>query len=348
LDERSTRRHFFMGTAAASAAVLLRPALPALAADDEAKLYAAAKKEGTVTWWTAHVVEAAAEKLRDAFMKKYPGVDVQLTRQTAQVLYQRLQTDLKAGVHELDVFGTTDEGHCLDLKKQNALAAYVPDGVKYLPAAFQKFDPDGMYFLGSFFFVLLNYNPKKITPAPSKWADLTDPKMMNLITLGHPAFSGAVGAWALAMNDKFGWDYMNKVAANKPKINRSIFDTVTDIVAGERFIGAGPDSQTFEQRAVGASIAGAFPSDFSVLAAGPTTVLKDAPHPNAARLLASFYMTKEFSQTLAQTYNFPLRADVPTLDGLTFDKIKYYRNPSARLEAGIPEVVAKWRETFGV
>ena len=36
-----------MGTAAASAAVLLRPAVPALAADDEAKLYAAAKKEGT-------------------------------------------------------------------------------------------------------------------------------------------------------------------------------------------------------------------------------------------------------------------------------------------------------------
>ena len=204
-----------------------------------------------------------------------------------------------------------------------------------------------MYFLGSFFFIVINYRPNKIVPAPTKWGDLTDPKMMKLITLGHPAFSGAAGAWAVAMNDNFGWDYMTAVAANKPKINRSIFETVTDIVTGVRAIGAGPASATFAQKAQHEPINGAYPSDFTVLAAGPAGVLKTAPHPNAARLLASFYMSREYSRTLASTYNFPLRTDVRALDGRTFAQIKYYCSTPARLGTAIPEVVAKWRETFG-
>ena len=33
---------------------------------------------------------------------------------------------------------------------------------------------------------------------------------------------------------------------------------------------------------------------------------------------------------------------------LRLDRIKYYRNKVDRLAVGIPEVVAKWRQTFGV
>src|SRR5215471_13834282 len=76
---------------------------------DVTKLYAAAKKEGSVTWWTAHYEQSAAETMAAAFKKKYPGVDVTLLRQTAQVLYTRLQNDLKAGQTECDVFASTDE-----------------------------------------------------------------------------------------------------------------------------------------------------------------------------------------------------------------------------------------------
>jgi hypothetical protein len=51
---------------------------------------------------------------------------------------------------------------------------------------------------------------------------------------------------------------------------------------------------------------------------------------------------------MAKTFNYPLRADVPAPTGVPIDKLKYYRNKVDRLDKGIEEVIAKWRETFGV
>src|SRR6202171_2517421 len=48
---------------------------------DVTQLYAAAKKDGTLTWWTAHYEQSAAEKMSAAFKAKYPGIEVNLLRQ---------------------------------------------------------------------------------------------------------------------------------------------------------------------------------------------------------------------------------------------------------------------------
>ena len=75
----------------------------------EDALYQAAKQEGKVVWWTAHYAQSAADAVRDAFVAKYPGIEVEFIRQTAQVIYQRLTQNLQAGVREVDVFASTDE-----------------------------------------------------------------------------------------------------------------------------------------------------------------------------------------------------------------------------------------------
>src|ERR1700692_4348266 len=132
---------------------------------DVSKLYEAAKKEGKVVWWTAHFAQEAAEKVRDAFKAKYPGIEVEFIRQTAQVIYQRLSQDLKAGIHELDVLASTDEAHHVELKKQNVLAEFVPADIDKIPEQFRNLDADGSYRVGTLAFVLVNYNPAKI-PQP--------------------------------------------------------------------------------------------------------------------------------------------------------------------------------------
>src|SRR5262245_26782169 len=133
---RIDRRAFLKMSATALGAAALGPATVLGAeSDEEQKLYAEAKKEGKVVWWTSHYQLSAAEAVRDAFKAKYPGIDVEFIRQTAQVVYQRLSQNLKAGVKELDVFASTDESHYLKLKSQNALAQYTPLGVSNLPKA---------------------------------------------------------------------------------------------------------------------------------------------------------------------------------------------------------------------
>ena len=94
--------------------------------DEDGKLYASARKEGKVVWWTAHYALSAAEAVRNEFSAKYPGIEVEFIRQTAQVIYQRLAQNLEAGVREVDVFASTDEAHYLTLKGQGAFAAYTP------------------------------------------------------------------------------------------------------------------------------------------------------------------------------------------------------------------------------
>ncbi len=332
-------------TLAYSSGALAAP--PGGSALDEATLYAEAKKEGKVVWWTAHYQLSAAEAVRDAFVAKYPGIEVQFIRQTAQVVYQRLTQNLKAGVREVDVFASTDEAHYVTLKKQDVLASYTPLGVENLPKAFRSIDADNTYHVGALGFVLINYNTKLKTP-PQKWTDLLDGRWREQITLGHPGFSGYVGNWVVAMWDKYGWDFFSALAKNNPKIGRSINDTVTDIISGERLVGAGPDNFSLESKAHGNFINIQFPADDAILIVSPVAILKDAPQPNAARLFESFYYTKDYSTAMTKTFNYALRPDVPPPSGIAIDQVKWYRNKVERLDKGIPEAIKKWRETFGV
>ncbi len=315
--------------------------------DEDGKLYASARKEGKVVWWTAHYALSAAEAVRNEFIAKYPGIEVEFIRQTAQVIYQRLAQNLEAGVREVDVFASTDEAHYLTLKGQGAFAAYTPAGITHLPKLFQDIDADHTYHVGALGMVLINYSPKLQKPAQS-WTDLLDLQWSEKITLGHPGFSGYVGAWVVAIWDKYGWDYFTRLAKNKPKIGRSIFETVTDIVSGQSQIGAGPDHNSLESKAKGNPIEIQFPIDDAILIASPVAIMKDAPHPNAARLFENFFYSPNYSLTMAKTFNYPLRSDVEAPSKVPLEKVRWYRNKPERLAKAIPDAITKWRETFGV
>src|SRR5205807_2279969 len=142
--------------------------------------------------------------------------------------------------------------------------------------------------------------------------------------------------------------YFTKLEKNKPKIGRSVNDTVTDILAGERFVGSGPDNYSLAKKAAGNPIDISFPTDDSILIASPISIMKDAPHPNAGKLFVNFVYSKEYSEALAKTFNYPIRPDVTAPSGKPLGEVKFYRNKVDRIEKGIPEAIDKWRETFGV
>jgi ABC-type glycerol-3-phosphate transport system substrate-binding protein len=69
---------------------------------------AAAEKE--ITWYVSYPSAEDAELTARRFMERYPAIKVNVVRATAQVIYQRLQQDLKNGIKNCDVSGirTTD------------------------------------------------------------------------------------------------------------------------------------------------------------------------------------------------------------------------------------------------
>ena len=234
------RRNFIFGSSAlvalgTGAKVSAQPA--ASMTPHEKELYDAAKKEGELTWYTAHSDDITSQALGRSFESLYPGIRVNVLRTTAQVAYQRITQETKASAIQCDVLSSTDLGHkVLDVYK--------------------NYDPDGYYFVTSAGLIGIGYNTAKVkeADAPRNWTDLLDPRWKDNIALGHPGFSGYVGTWALTLRNQYGWDFFEKLAKNNPRVGRSINDTVTMLNAGESAIaGSGP---------VGAGAVEATPSFF--------------------------------------------------------------------------------------
>src|SRR5688572_16701375 len=127
-------------------ALPLACAAPAGAFEGEATLYEAAKKEKELTWYTAHYNSESAAAVCNGFEKKYPGVKCNYIRTTAQVAYQRLAQDQKAGLAVASVFSSTDVSHYGRMKQDGWLQPYRPKNLTELIDAFKSFnDPQDMY-----------------------------------------------------------------------------------------------------------------------------------------------------------------------------------------------------------
>lgn len=327
-------------------------AVPGWARADDRALYEAAKREGQVTWYTAAYGSETAEALGAAFERRYPGIKANVVRTTAQIAYQRLSQDIKAGVKECDLFNSTDVGHHLTLKAQGRLARYRPENEDKVASQFRNVDKDDTYFITSAGLVLLTYNTDlvKQADAPKNWTDLLDPRWKNKVSIGHPGFSGYVGTWVLTMRKNYGWDYFEKLKANNPQIGRSINDTVTMLNAKERQVAAGADGTTLQSRDKGNPINVIFPADGAVLMRVPSSVLKDAPHPNAARLLLNWQLSVEAAQVQAGDRVPSMRPEVKPLPGQRpLKDVKIIPMPTfEEIHKGIPEVIEQFRDTFGV
>ncbi len=138
----------------------------ALAFDGEPALYEAAKKEKEFTWYTAHYNSETAAALCQGFEKKYPGVKCNYIRTTAQVAYQRLAQDQKAGIAQCSVISSTDQGHYTKMKQDGWLLPYKPKNLSELVDAFRSFnDPDGLFTATAAGLVLITYNTSVVSPA---------------------------------------------------------------------------------------------------------------------------------------------------------------------------------------
>src|SRR6476620_8250349 len=109
----------------------------------EKELYDLAKKEGEVTWYTAHSNDTTAQALGRDFEAAFPGIKANVVRTTAQVAYQRVTQEQKAGAMQVDVLSSTDSGDYVALKEKSLLEKYVPDNAGKVIEVYKNYDPDG-------------------------------------------------------------------------------------------------------------------------------------------------------------------------------------------------------------
>lgn len=194
----------------------------------------AAKKEGTIVWYTSTDVEIA-ETLGKAFEAKYPGIKVQIDRSGSERVFQRIGQEHMANVQACDVVNSSDAAHFIYWKREGWLAPYLPEDVaKYFPADQQ--DPDGTYATVRATLSVMGYNPKLVKPeeAPKGFKDLLDPKWTGKVVKSHPSYSGGTLTATFEIARDVGWDYFATLAKQRVMQVESATDPAKKVVLGER------------------------------------------------------------------------------------------------------------------
>ena len=309
----------------------------------------AAKKEGTVSWYTS-LFNTDAQKICRFFNKKKLGVTCNLIRLGSGKLYRRYLEENKAGILGADVIHTSNISHFINLKGKKHLRAYRPKGTEKFDPAFQTEDATWT-ILRSFAFVPhYNVNKVKGSAVPKSWKDILDPRFKNRLVHPHPASSGATVTAMIGLVKLFGWDYYKKMAELKPLIVRSASATPGIVARGEAHMAVGGASYTvfsFIQR--GEPIRMLIPKEGVPIINAANALLRKAPHPNAAKVFNDFLFSAEIQQFLANLGLYVGHPDVKYPKGLPpLKTLKRINIPSMEVKEKTKEIRRKFREIMGV
>ena len=337
--------------AGASLALAMRGGRARAAVDsaDLKRLYEAAKAEGQVGWYSGILDQPLCDAVGHAFTARYPGITVSAIKTTSQVAFQRVMQDLRAGPPQCDVFTSTDVGHMSYLMGKDLLVKYTAEAAAGMVQSLRDFAKDGYFQVSWVGQVVLLYNSSKVTAAesPKDWPDLTDPKWKDKVTFGSPNYSGLVGVWSVAMENKYGWAYFEKLNKLNPLIGRSIDDAVTVLNSGERVVAAGNPASALRSAAKGNPLAVNYPTSGTMVDLSPSAILKGSRNPNAAKLFIEFLAGTEYSTILAHGFEQPLRADVPPPTGAkSLAEITTFSPTVEQIEKQLPANKQRWRDTF--
>ena len=350
-----SRRRVLQGLAAGPLAlsVTSRPTFAAAPAPAKVtrELIEAARKEGKVAWYTS-VDLPVAERIAKAFEAKYPGVAMRVERSGAERLFQRIGQEYGSNIHAVDFVNSSDAAHFIVWKRDGLLAPYVPEDVaQHYPAEHR--DPDGQFATWRATLSVIGYSTKLVKPeeAPKSFADLLDPKWSGKIVKAHPGYSGTIMTATFQVARDLGWQYFEKLSAQRIMQVQSAADPPKKLALGERAVMAdGVEYGMFLLKDKGEPVEIVYPTEGTPLIIGPNGVMKKAPNPNAARLAQSFMFSLECQQLMVDFGGLrSFHALVKEKAGRKpLSEIKLMKDDPAAVEKQADEIKARYTRYFKV
>ena len=351
---QSTRRGILRGAAATALGLAIGTRANAAAPAPglvTPELMAAAKAEGKAVWYTS-VDLPVAERVTKAFEAKYPGIAVRVERSGAERIFQRIGQEYSSKIHAVDIVNSSDAAHFIVWKRDGLLAQYVPEDVaKFYPAEHR--DADGYFASWRIWFSCIGYNTKlvKAEDAPKSYADLLDPKWIGKIVKGHPGYSGTIMTATHQMSRDLGWEYFEKLAKQKVMQTQSSADPPKKLSLGERAVMAdGNDYNLIQMKEKGEPVEIVYATEGSPLIVGPSGIMKDAPNPNAGRLLMNYMFSAECQQLIIDIGG--LKSAHPNVKEkpgrIPLSQIKAMKDDPVAVEKQADDIKARYAKYFKV
>ena len=266
-----------------------------------------ARKEGEVVLYTTMVV-SDFQVFQQALAKKYPFLKVNHVRLGASTLVARAIAEFRAGKHLTDVYGVTPDSMNY-MREQGILAPYTSPEAKFLHKGFV--DPKG-FWSGINTDVLVtgvNTSQLNIKRAPRSYADYLKPEYKGNMAFHIGTVNPLIGLSEL-YGEKKALAYMRSFA-KQDLIQQNGYTKISQLLAAGEFpIVAFMQVTKLEKIRERGGPVDWLPLDPSLATVSSVAVSKNAPHPNAARLLVDFYLSEEGQQALREIDKIPLRRGV--------------------------------------
>lgn len=312
--------------------------------------------EDTVVLYSS-MTEFDLEALITCFNEVYPDITVETVTGSVGEYTSRIKAE--AGNPQADVtwggLTDTDGDRYADIFEK-----WVSD---YNDEAMDGYStPNGLYSMDHLSTVVFCVNTEleaELGLDIRSYEDLLDPKLKGKIVFSDPNSSSAAwnnlcNIWSVyGVDTEESWDYIDKLMDNLVVVEKSsaCFNSVYD---GEYVVGL-----TYEDGAIKLNQNGStttevrYPSNGTSAFAAGMALVKDCPHPNAAKAFINFVCSADGQSRMAEYMEGTLRftnRNYKTPDNAwlpSSDQIKWVKRPNDELSAKKDELLDKWNTMLG-
>ena len=239
-------------------------------------------------------------KFKTAFEKKHPGTRVEMLKKKTTAGIKYIQET--ASNNSSDLFWASAPDAFEVLKGDGLLQQYQPKapGIPEKVGAYPINDPDGYYsgFAAAGYGIMWNkrYLKAKKLPEPREWEDLEKAVYHGHVGMSAPSRSGTthLTVETLLQGDGWekGWAKWKFIAGNFKTVTERSFGVPDGVNSGAFGIGIVIDFFGLSSKASG------FPVDFvyptvTTLVPANVGIVRNAPHPQAARAFIDFLLSDE-------------------------------------------------------
>jgi iron(III) transport system substrate-binding protein len=326
------------------------------------KTVEAAKKEGRVVVSIPTSAELRKE-FESGFQRAFPGIELELNVARGSSNINKIAEEQNAGVRSIDLHigGTTSI--ITGLLAANFLEPVMASIV--LPEVREPKNWWGghlwadnakryVYSFTAYMTETIWYNTTLVKPEEiSSWESLLDPKWKGRIVILDPRSPGSGESnWAFLLRIK-GEQFLAKLAAQEMMVGRNLRQLAEAVARGKSAISIGVSFYTYlpfiKAGLPVKPISNIKEGYYAGTGSGNLAVLKNVPHPHAAKVFVNWLLSKEGQTAFTKALGQPTRRfDVDT------KWTREYGHPSAKevltpekfdeLENGSEEVVAKFRK----
>ncbi len=273
-------------------------------------LILAAKTERKVVWYSSlNLVDL--KRLANAFEKKYPFLKVEPYRASGERISNKILTEVRAEKYLFDLVAV-GAFEIWPLYKRGLLGRYYSPESKIYNPAFK--DPEGRWINLYNNYYVVGYNTKivPLRDVPRSWDDMLDPKWKNNFAIDYEDYEWYIGMLS-SMGEEQGRNFMRRLAQQNIQWRKG-----HTLIAQEMVAGAFPAALVYAHRAESMKSLGA-PIDWSptfnpIVSGMRVASISVRPlHPNAAKLLYNYVISKEGQYLIRSFHRIPAHPAVKPL-----------------------------------